>query len=633
VPLAHPGRGVESVRVSRLNVKKNATFSHLTTLRHYLHRLAGSVACHALFPTPPRLIFRPEATHCCNCQVPLKVYKTHWREKVVTLHVGRFRAGETVLICEHCATLYRSEELARLVAPESNFGYDILVYVGKALFLEHCSDQTVVSQLAAQNIRISAAEVACLGRRFIAYLALAHRQVAGRLKQAMAAKGGYILHLDATAEGDSPLLMTGVDAVMDIVLANIKLSTENAKALVPFLREINTLFGPPLALVHDMSKGIINAVTTVFGTLPDFICHFHFLRDLGKDLFGQDYDTLRQRLRQHEIKASLRRRLRAFQPRLDDLPDLIDALGAPRPARPLADSVLEHLPVVAAYSLIQWALDGYHQGQGYGFPFDRPHLVFAHRLQTIHAQLDILRAIHLRHTWKDNKPFYRVLRDLKPVIGDHTLWRTVAALDAKARVFDRLRKAMRIAPVSGHQGLNHDGTPAHLRTIEQRVNRFRRQLIASHDYDTEPGYAPLIAQLDHYHAKLFADPIVVDGPTGTRQIQPQRTNNLMERLFRDLKRGHRRKTGTGSLSRALQTLLADTPLVRNLNNDDYMTTLLDGKPSLEALFADIEVTELRTTLKKAQQNPEKVPAKIKALIARPQYPEHLANIFTELSKG
>jgi len=582
---------------------------------------------------PPRLAFRPEATHCRDCQVPLKVYKTHWREKVVTLPIGPFRAIETVLICEHCTRLYRSEELARLVAPESNFGYDILVYVGKALFLEHRSDQTIVGQLAAQNIRISAAEVACLGRRFIAYLALAHRQVAGRLKQAMATKGGYILHLDATCEHDSPLLMTGVDALMEIVLANIKLPTENAKALVPFLREINTLFGPPLALVHDMSKGIIKAVSTVFGAIPDFICHFHFLRDLGKDLLGQDYDTLRKCLRQHEIKATLRRRLRAFQPQLDDSPELIDALGAALPTRSLADPVLEHLPVVAAYSLIQWALDGYHQGQGYGFPFDRPHLLFAHRLQTIHAQLDTLRTIHLGHTGKDNKPFYRVWRDLKAVIEDRTLWRTVTAIDAKARVFDRLRKAMRIAPLSGHQGLNHDGTPAHLRTIEQRVNRFRRQLLASHDYDAEPGYAQLIAQLDHYHAKLFADPITVEGPTGTLQIQPQRTNNLMERLFRDLKRGHRRKTGTGSLSRALQTMLADTPLVRNLNNDDYMAILLDGKPNLEALFADIEVTELRTTLQKAQQNPEKVPAKIKKLIASSEYPQHLANTFTELSKS
>jgi len=38
----------------------------------------------------------------------------------------------------------------------------------------------------------------------------------------------------------------------------------------------------------------------------------------------------------------------------------------------------------------------------------------------------------------------------------------------------------------------------------------------------------------------------------------------------------------------LQTMLADTPLVKNLDNDEYMKILLDGKASLEELFAGLE---------------------------------------------
>ena len=40
----------------------------------------------------------------------------------------------------------------------------------------------------------------------------------------------------------------------------------------------------------------------------------------------------------------------------------------------------------------------------------------------------------------------------------------------------------------------------------------------------------------------------------------------------------------------LQTMLADTPLVKNLDNDEYMQILLDGKSNLEELFADSELT-------------------------------------------
>ena len=36
-------------------------------------------------------------------------------------------------------------------------------------------------------------------------------------------------------------------------------------------------------------------------------------------------------------------------------------------------------------------------------------------------------------------------------------------------------------------------------------------------------------------------------------------------------------------------MLADTPLVKNLSNPDYMSILLDGKSNLEERFAEIEM--------------------------------------------
>ncbi len=46
----------------------------------------------------------------------------------------------------------------------------------------------------------------------------------------------------------------------------------------------------------------------------------------------------------------------------------------------------ELMPLAAsAYSLALWALQGKHCGDGYGFPFDRPLLVFAERLTLLSA--------------------------------------------------------------------------------------------------------------------------------------------------------------------------------------------------------------------------------------------------------
>ena len=76
----------------------------------------------------------------------------------------------------------------------------------------------------------------------------------------------------------------------------------------------------------------------------------------------------------------------------------------------------------------------------------------------------------------------------------------------------------------------------------------------------------------------------------------------------------------------LRTMLAETPLVHNLQNPEYMKILLKDKASLEELFAEIEIETLREELRKAKLNPEKIPAKIKHLIAMPDYPKKLMKI-------
>ena len=172
-----------------------------------------------------------------------------------------------------------------------------MVYVGRALFIHCRTEQQIIEELRRKNISISPREIGYLGRKFIIYLAIAHRHSRQRLKQVMALRGGYILHIDGTCEGDSPHLFTGIDGIAQIVLDNIKLPSEKAELLIPFFRQIRQQYGDPIALVHDMGKGILSAVNTVFKGIPDFICHFHFLRDIGKDLFDKDYAIIRKRLK------------------------------------------------------------------------------------------------------------------------------------------------------------------------------------------------------------------------------------------------------------------------------------------------------------------------------------------------
>ena len=570
--------------------------------------------------------FRPEQEDCPHCRKPLKVLKTKGRG-VVTLHIGRFNAQETIRICDRCRRTYGSQELARLVPPGCNFGYDLLVHVGQALFLRHRRSQEISDELAAQNVRISPSEVEYLAKKFIVYLAMAHRQAAPAIQQAMHVNGGYILHLDATCDGKEPLLMSSLDSISEIVLGNVKLPSEKAETIIPFLEQIKRLFGEPIASVHDMGAGILRAIKKVFPDRPDFICHYHFLRDIGKDLLEQDYDTIRKRLSKHGIAGKLRTRARTLKQIIDDHPQLIEDFRSRIEHTSASDSSSELIPTISAYGLVLWTLDGKNQGDGYGFPFDRPHFVFAQRLLSVYRQLQEIKTLQLRGQWRDNRPLYKFSNELEVVFSDKVLQRALTQMEPKMRIFDELREAMRMAPLSGSQGLNGDGMDTDIETIEGHVRHFRQRLADDPEYAASQDYQKMIRQIDKYWKKLFADPIQVDTPEGKVAIQPQRTNNIMERFFRDLKTGYRRKTGHNGMSKTFQAMLADTPLAKNLQNESYMKILLDGKPNLDARFAEIDIASVRKQLDDSQKSPEKIPATIKKIIAKPRFPQIIANIF------
>lgn len=579
-----------------------------------------------LFPRPPRIEFGAEQARCEDCDAPLNALKTRVR-KVVTLHLGAFTAYESLAFCRTCNTTHGSEQLRRLVPPSSNFGYDIIVYVGKALFLRHRNGAEIVAELAEKNAPISQSEVYVLGRKFIVMLARAHRQCAGRVKKAMARNGGYILHLDGTCEGTGPVLMTGLDSIMNIVLGNVKLPSEKAETIVPFLENIKKQFGPPIALVHDMGRGILNAVRTVFKDVPDFICHFHFLRDLGNDFLGREYDIIRKHLRSHGLASKLRYRAQCFKKIIDEHPEVIDSLRGAMRGDKIARASLEQIPAINAYTLIQWTLDAKNQGGGYGFPFDRPHLDFAKRLLAAAQHLEHLADIKLRGDWRDNKPYHKILPYLRKLADDKKLQSAMADLEKKIVLFDQLRDAMRIAPEDGGKGLNDDANGESMQSIQERVQHFQEEKLRAHpQYAVDDAYKAFAAQLGKYWEKLFADPIEVDTPEGKVLIQPQRTNNILERFFRDFKRGHRRKTGSQRINRTLRAMLADTPIVKNLDNPQYMTILLGGEASLEALFAKMDAVEIREESKIALRNPEKIPSAIKTMIQEKNYPEMLTKL-------
>jgi hypothetical protein len=592
-------------------------------LKSHIDKIVEGVAAGRLFAEAPTIYFSPKGDGCAR---DLTVLKTR-EKRVVTLDVGPLRAKESVLQSLADGKIYTCQDLKALAPQRCTFGYDVIVYVGYALFVQCRNEQEIIKELAERNISISDREISFLGKKFVTYLAVAHRESRQQIKKAMDRRGGYILHLDGTCEADSPHLVSGLDGIAQLVLENVKLPSERADLLIPFLRQIKRQYGDPIALVHDMGKGILSAVETVFPGKPDFICHFHFLRDIGNDLLEDDYKRIRNRLKKHRVRSSLRQMVKRLQREIGKEHKAMGTLQVVMSKGGDTDlSFFGKMPAVAAFALIHWTFDTSAQLNGYGFPFDRPHLLFYHRLKAVYTLVEAIRQTPRRHE-KNHRPLNQLFRSIKQVMDDLALSKSVAQLDERAGVFDTLRKALRIALPEGNNGLNDDGDGTDMKTIEERVKGFREQIASRSKLSGKDQYKKMVHQIDTYWEKLFADPIAVHTHQGEVFIQPQRTNNILERFFRDIKKRVRKRSGTISLTKTLKTILSDTPLVKNLDNEEYLRIILDGCSTLQERFARIDSKMVVEELKKSNKEPGRVPRELKKMIREPAFPEKLGLLF------
>jgi len=277
------------------------------------------------------------------------------------------------------------------------------------------------------------------------------------------------------------------------------------------------------------------------------------------------------------------------------------------------------LPSVLAYILSNWVLDANSELDGYGFPFDRSHLIFYKRLKTARSIVENL-------STKKKKDGYiiKLNRVLGRAINDINLKTTVSRMEEKVQIFDQLRDTMRIAVADGKKGLNDDGENVDMKTIKEAVTIFRNSDKIKAAVESNVDYKKMVKQIDKYWEKLFADPIMVTTANGEKiLVQPQRTNNILERFFRDLKRMYRSKAGTQSLNKVIKAMLADTPLVKNLSNPQYVEIILNGHNTLEDRFAEIDEKLVRQEMKKSEVH-RGISARMKKVLRKPNLPSLLA---------
>jgi hypothetical protein len=113
--------------------------------------------------------------------------------------------------------------------------------------------------------------------------------------------------------------------------------------------------------------------------------------------------------------------------------------------------------------LVSWVLAANSVSNGFGFPFDQPHLVFYQRLQQAYPKLKQLKVKGVT-----TLPLFV----LNKTLSDQILKNAQVSIEQRITLFNQLREAMRIACTDSDHGLNDEGDDD-IDSIERRVKAFR----------------------------------------------------------------------------------------------------------------------------------------------------------------
>jgi len=563
--------------------------------------------------TAGALVHVSEAPPACPvCGGPTRVQKTVGRHGK-TLEHGEFEARASVHACAgecrhppgHRVT-QRAVSLTKCIEPGRVIGYDVMVFVGLARFVEHCQREEIRAALEREHgLRISSGEISVLAARFADHLEALHHARATALRAELDKDGGWPLHIDATGEDGRGTLLVAYAGWRKWVLGAWKIPSERADQILPRLREVVARFGPPCAIMRDLGRAMKEASTDLAGRLgkpiPILACHLHFLRDVGNDLLDSPHGELRAMFRRLKIRPALHTLARDLGRQLGS--EIVQAREAvlqwqqcQDEAQPLPDG---KAGLATVRVLVQWVLDYAAAGAGDGMPFDRPYLDLYERCHQAHRALSTF----LQEPPSDRKvrgAAHRLKRILDPLDGDPAFAPLLRQMKARTVLFDQLRDALRLngardsrRQASSPRPPSDSQQAAELRDIRNALDRFRTLLEQQRPargpaQDKREAIDLILEHLDRHGDNLWGHEISLPAQAGGGIRLVERTNNLLEGFFHTVKHAERRRSGRKILTRDMECLPAAAMLAFNLTREDYVTTLCGSLARLPQAFAQLD---------------------------------------------
>ena len=539
-------------------------------------------------------------TECPVCGSFMSTSKTSLRH-IQTMVLGKVDIMEQHRWCPNgCRDAdeqlihHRSESLFLLVKPGCNIGYDVECYIGRQIFIENRQAIEVHKELQKHNLDISLSEVYHLADKFLDHLEGVHFDSAEQLRNEMMKNGGYVAHIDATCDkgrGSTFVVLSGWDRW---ALIAGRIDTEHHESITPLLQRARDIFGAPVGFMRDMGKAMQKAIDSTTSSLTkkpgEFVCHFHFGKDVGKDILYHDHEALLSLFR----KAKLKKKLQDY---IKTLSELLKGKPVERMVTEWAQSKEVRVPagdegLAVIRSFAQRILDYGHDESMKKFPFTRPYLELYDRCCSINTKLN-KEMVAGKHAGNTKKYIIRLQKILLTITESDDFRLVANIIREKATIFDRLRSVLRLDSEDGciskaDEAEIDPAALAHMeRDFEDLIKDLKEQQNHQVNNNTKKTIDIILTHIEEHGKYLWGHKksmVTSEGDTVIRYVH--RTNNVLECYFRPAKRNIRRRGGCADVGYALEHTKASIFYIGNLMSQNYLDIVYGGSlDNLQNRFA------------------------------------------------
>ena len=551
------------------------------------------------------IVLDPDADSCPQCGSPLSVVKTTELREIFSVRFGKFWIKERIKACGSCddQRTWHSKVPALVAPPKHVFAYDVMVFAGEQKFLFSKTLKTIRQILLADHgLLVSTSILSLYVQEFCCRFECLHYAKLAKLGRWIKKRQlGYMLHVDCTSEQKSDTVFVCYDRTSEIALISEKIPSERFPFLVPILKKVRKRLGDPISTMSDLGMSILKALEKVFPNVERRICHFHFIRDVGKDIVGSSYEVVRIRLNESKINAELNAIER-------------DVLSVTSAFRRSTESVMKgegpllrrctrrqyaEVEPLLALSFIR-SCRKVRSSTGFGYPFDLPWVRYAEELcrqaVEVHACLEVLQErritpvllLKIGSVLSPLLPGGALRKELDPVVHQCLIReKQFAELRCVMRLW---RPSIRGAPLSGKYGVSSRSEIVEFnQDLRQYRQRLRRSVSSSGQIFRNEGYRVILGHIEKYWGSLLLHPSL------WRALQCQvvdSTNNVAESGHRDGKHSLRKVSGRPRIDREFSDYGAYLPVISNLNNRKYVEWVLGEYENLAFEFAQLDNTEV-----------------------------------------